>query len=96
MDTGYNYYTMECESCNGRGTLSDGEPGEECEYCEGTGQISARKLVVIGQGNFDNRLINKLIGNLPKDATVSPSYNPLKPAVLKWEGGEGLIMPVRC
>lgn len=94
-DSSWNVYTLECASCNGTGTISDGSPGEDCENCEGTGKVSIRTLVTIGNGKFDNRLLNKLINNLPESTTISPSENHLKAAVLKWEGGEGLIMPCR-
>lgn len=95
LDSGYNFYSVECQSCEGTGYIEDDEEGEDCDSCEGTGKVSVRTLIKIGSASFDNRLLNKLIDNLPEDTTIAPPKSDLKPALLSWSGGTGLIMPVR-
>ena len=95
LDSGYNFYNVECETCGGTGQYSGLDGEEDCENCDGKGVVSVRKLVAIGASNFDNRLLNKLIQNLPPDAQIAPAQEPVGAAVLRWVGGEGLIMPCR-
>lgn len=95
LDSGYNFYGVECQTCEGTGQYSDPNGEEDCENCDGKGVMSVRKLVTIGQSNFDNRLLNKLIQNLPTEAKIAPALEPMRAAVLRWSGGEGLIMPCR-
>lgn len=95
LDSGYNFYSVECQTCGGTGEYSDPDGDETCENCDGEGSVSIRKLVTIGQSNFDNRLLNKLIQNLPAETEIAPAQEPMKAAVLRWLGGEGLIMPCR-
>lgn len=96
LDSGYNFYSVECQTCGGTGEYSDPEGDETCENCDGEGTVSVRKLVTIGVSNFDNRLLNKLIQNLPPDTEIAPAHEPMRAAVLRWTGGEGLIMPYRA
>lgn len=95
LDSGYNFYSVECQSCEGTGHIPESEGAEDCDSCEGTGKVSVRTLVKIGSASFDNRLLNKLIENLPEDTTIAPPESNLKPALLTWSGGTGLLMPVR-
>ena len=93
-DSGWNYYSAECQSCEGTGTLSDGDSGDECDNCEGKGVISVREKVRIGNSTFSNLLINKLLNNLPEGLEILPSTEIRKPALLRWNGGDGLLMPL--
>jgi hypothetical protein len=93
-DSGWNYYTAECQSCEGTGTLADGDSGDECDNCDGKGVIAVRETVQIGNSTFTNLLINKLLNNLPEDLEIFPSTEKRKPALLRWNGGDGLLMPL--
>lgn len=94
-DSGYNWYSAECQSCEGTGKLN-GE-GEECDNCEGTGKIPVVKRVAIGKWDFSNILLNKLIKALPEETLIHlPKNNDGRnPAILTWADGDGLLMPVR-
>ena len=93
-DSGWNYYSAECQSCEGTGTLSDGNSGDECDNCEGKGVVAVREKVQIGNSTISNLLINKLLNNLPKGLEILPSTEIRKPALLRWNGGDGLLMPL--
>jgi hypothetical protein len=93
-DSGWNYYSAECQSCEGTGTLSDGGPGDKCDNCDGKGVIAVREKVQIGNSTFSNLLINKLLNNLPESLEILPSTETRKPALLRWNGGDGLLMPI--
>jgi hypothetical protein len=95
LDSGHNYYEVECQTCGGSGEYSDPDGDDVCDVCDGEGEISIRKLVMIGNSTFDNRLINKLIRYLPAETEILPAQEPMRAAVLRWPGGEGLIMPCR-
>lgn len=95
LDSGYNLYSVECQTCYGTGYIEDDEGAEICDNCDGTGETSKRTLVQIGSQSFDNRLLNKLIENLPEGTTIAPSCNHNKGALVSWSEGQGLIMPVR-
>lgn len=95
LDSGWNTYEVECQTCYGTGKLSGKDEGEECDNCDGTGSVSFKTRVRIGEVEFDNRLLNKLIENLPPDATISTSRFPNQGAVINFPGGQGLLMPLR-
>jgi len=79
------YLDVECASCDGEGEVS------VCPYCNMTG-FDAPDLVPIGAALFKANLLN-LIKDLP-GIEISPT-GPETPAYLRFNGGEGYIMPAK-
>lgn len=84
-ETKYYVYEIECESCDGEGEVAC------CPYCNMTG-FDAPGLVPIGGAYFKANLLD-LIKDLP-GVEISPT-GPETPAFLRFDGGEGWIMPAK-
>jgi hypothetical protein len=76
---------------------------EECEECGGTGVQFENPDIYIGGLRFQGKLLKKFIqfeGAVVfitplTDISSIPGYTSLKPALIKWEKGEGILMPMR-
>lgn len=79
-----HYGTFECPICKG-----DGPP--ECKTCYGHGTILDSTPVKIGGVDFNSRYIKRM-ATLP-NCEISPT-NGSTPARIRFDGGDGLIMPM--
>ena len=102
--TDYHDYGNECESCNGRGYFSKSQwerefwrsdinyaDTEECEECGGTGVLEGNPDIYIGGLRFQGKLLKEFMQF--EGAVVFT--RSLTPALIKWDKGEGILMPMR-
>jgi len=89
----YNDYEFECLTCNGHGEVSGGK--NACEECEGTGQVYADRWAGIDIGNkrIGLRLLDK-IKELPGVMLGNCSGDDKAPVMFRFDGGDGLLMPM--
>lgn len=86
----------ECALCQGEGIDTYGHCGHqaECTSCDGSGQALDDYQVDVGGILFSADVFSRIRG-LPNIAIeVNPSH-PLKPHRFRFDGGEGVIMPMR-
>jgi hypothetical protein len=86
LKNSYNQYECECKSCEGSGRLP------ECPSCEGTGKLYPEKRIEIGAAKFHPKYLLRL-ASLP-NCKIGP-MGPTEVAWFKFDGGEGVLMPVR-
>lgn len=92
---------LKCPDCMGKGTYKWENKKCECEGCYGTGKVDCHKClgtgktlpIAIGSGHFSYLLLKK-IQRLP-NIKIGPT-GPQDPAWLKFDGGEGLLMPMKA
>ena len=76
---------------------------EECEECGGTGVLDGNPDVYIGGLRFQGKLLKKfmqfegaVVFTTPlTDISYIPGYTNTRPALIKWDKGEGILMPMR-
>lgn len=84
----------DCEECDGRGTEHDCPDCKcECEYCNGSGRIKAKTSISVGGALFNAEYI-KLLSSLP-NLIIQGDPEKFKPMSFTFDGGCGLIMPLR-
>ena len=107
-ETSFNTYDdQECMSCEGVGTLTEEKwlkltkrhfnkdattKDAECETCFGTGKNLLHNPVEIGHCNFSDLYLSWL-AELPN--CMTGTFDEYAPGRIKFDGGEGLIMPKR-
>lgn len=79
-----------CTKCDGKGSSRGG--GESCPDCEGSGMVKKFTPVSIGKAHID--LKYALLLSSLGDVKLAPS-GKLDPIYFQFDGGDGLIMPVR-
>jgi RecJ-like exonuclease len=102
--TDYNDYEHECGSCNGDGYFTKSEwerefprsnvenaDHQECEDCGGAGTISANPDIYFDEVRFQGKLLKKFMQFEGATITISKKMTP---ALIKWDGGEGILMPM--
>ena len=75
---------------------------EECEECGGTGVLDGNPDIYIDGSKFQGKLLKKFfrfngatIYTTPRtDISSIPGYTSSKPAFIKWDKGEGVLMPL--
>ncbi len=83
-----------CEECRGKGKVrhGKGEPLKLCEDCQGTGKEKIlNQKISIGCAIFGGWLL-RLLKILPK-VQIGPMQE-YQPAWIRFDGGDGLIMPM--
>jgi hypothetical protein len=102
LSTDWSDYGEEtCETCGGNGQLSKDQwlrlmpkgsnpAGENCYSCNGIGKKYEGKAVEVGKGLFTDTLLAQ-ISILPK--CKIGVVDKLSPAIFRFEGGDGLLMP---
>lgn len=99
--TDYNDYSVECESCDGEGVVSPGdfkcltekeEETKTCTNCDGGGFTFVIESTDIGMAKIQNRYI-AMIAKLP-NAKIGIT-GELTMARFTFDGGDGLVMPMR-
>jgi len=103
--TDYNDYEDECDSCSGKGYFKKSEwesefprlnvknaDTEPCEDCGGEGSVNANPDIYIDEVRFQGKLLKKFMQF--EGATIKVAVAK-KPAYIKWDGGEGILMPMQ-
>jgi hypothetical protein len=74
---------------------------EPCEDCGGEGSVSANPDIYIDELKFQGKLLKKFMQfegatiSLPRYDAGAISGRQHKPAYIKWDGGEGILMPMQ-
>ena len=101
--TDYYDYEHECYSCDGKGYFTKSEwerefsrnieyaSTEPCEDCRGTGKTGANPDIFIDGVKFQGKLLKKFMQFEGATITIPEKE---KPALIKWDGGEGILMPM--
>ena len=92
----HGLHTYKCKECDGTGQVTSGyEAYNEmsCRHCMGTG-VARYKPVKVGASHFDLSYLY-LINGLP-GAKFSPGARQLDMARFVFDGGEGILMPMRA
>lgn len=102
---------VECDDCDGNGEFDHGMHTYECQKCRGSGQVTGRvgkqqpcnncdgtgaksnQPVAVGEASYDRRYLAKII-DLP-NIKFSPTLYENGPGYFVFDGGEGLLMPMR-
>ena len=79
------WYEVDCQSCNGKGEFVS------CDECDSTGEIVTWGRSKVGSQSFSDKYLT-LLKTLP-GVEIGPTYD-LKPARFRFDGGDGLIMPM--
>jgi hypothetical protein len=99
-----DWYAKEtCDDCNGEGTFEHGRHEYDCKNCDGEGEIKAQCLkcggkgylieaVQIGDAHFSSSYL-ALLADLPGIA-IAPNGKD-GAAYFKFDGGDGVLMPMR-
>ena len=82
----YHDYEFTCETCNGTGRVEG-----ECDNCNGTGRVETFASTEVGNARFQNKYLH-MIAALP-NSKIAPDGN--NGAYVTFDGGEGLLMPIR-
>lgn len=89
-NTLYNHdYEAECKSCEGTGEVC------ECQECDGTGKKRAPQTIDIGGSRFNRALLFKITSLLHDVKMVIPAEGNLSTVHFTFDGGDGLVMPMR-
>lgn len=92
IENSYNSYTVECKSCDGEGTVGGTTDGEICDRCDGVGK-NLFYSIPWGAGKI-NALNVFMLKKLP-GLQISKEGDGLVPWHFRFDGGEGLVMPMR-
>ncbi len=85
--------TVDCRECNGDIPVHDcPDCACTCEYCNGTGKIENPKPFKVGVASFQPKYL-QLLKTLP-GCSLGPTREDYA-AHFKFDGGDGLLMPVR-
>lgn len=87
-------HEYDCKECGGSGEVDDGDDAHKqpCWKCDGSGH--AAQPVKVGAGHFDRRYLAKLM-ELPGVKFAPHPSDPMRIAYFTFDGGEGLLMPMR-
>jgi hypothetical protein len=91
FDNDYNEYDFTCETCNGKGRFADGKE-LDCEKCLGTGKIVETESVDAAGRKYDKKYL-LMLKKLPNCKLAVGKE--LDPAHFIFDGGDGIIMPMR-
>jgi hypothetical protein len=83
----------DCTRCSGSGYIFDATASKEpCGDCDGQGHHETLASIEVGIARFQNRYL-RLIAALP--GLEFQPHGPLEPGRFRWDGGEGMLMPVK-
>lgn len=88
---------IECSECDGKGYYTCQECGTEdifCKNCGGKGALLPQVEVKVGRLTFSNHIL-QLIADLPDIKIENRDPEPYIPVKFVFEGGDGMIMPLR-
>lgn len=106
-----NFALLHCDECDGEGTFEHGSHDYECKECNGSGEVKTRtngntntcdkcngdgktliQPIKIGDTHVNLKYL-ELIAGLPN--CVSAPAGPNNKVFFRFDGGEGIVMPVR-
>lgn len=107
FETDFNTYQVECKSCSGDGYMSARERNTDktCTLCNGSGRTSKREcipfstLTAAGQGlNSDYLLLIRELPGIQIEAfpRVLDNLTTVPAVRFRFDGGEGVLMPMRA
>jgi len=88
-ETSMNWYEVTCKTCVAAGKVAGGE--DVCDYCAGTGK-DVDTPVEWRSGHISALMLTRL-STLP-GLQLSPYGEPTEVIRFKFDGGEGLVMPM--
>jgi hypothetical protein len=107
LETDFNDYNVDCESCGGRRTVSDNEikalrsrnsrhtgvnkKPNKCQSCAGSGKRTEEKYIAVGETTLATDYL-LLFKTLP-NATVY-AFGKADSALVVFDGGLGILMPI--
>jgi hypothetical protein len=91
---GKHEYEDDCKECDGTGKAEGNR--EPCEKCGGIGNKRLAIPVHVGEVRYDRQYL-AIIKDLPnsKIYPVKPRGTVIKPSLFTFDGGDGIIMPLR-
>jgi hypothetical protein len=89
---------VDCSECDGDGTVTHEDcpdcSGHKCEVCGGAGKEEiTREPVSIGNTHYQLVYL-RLLKSLP-NCRIGPHTNPMDRALFQFDGGDGLLMPMK-
>ena len=89
FDNRYSDYEIDCKTCDGEGKI------KKCETCNSTGKIEVKSLnpVAVGGAHFQLHYL-LLLKELP-NCKIGPAEKPMGQAPFQFDGGDGLLMPMK-
>jgi len=87
---GHEYEAI-CKTCHGKKKV---ESDVECELCAGTGKTTRIKNIYVGGCLLNGKLLS-IMKNLPGIKIAPDAVEKYKPIPFKFDGGIGIVMPIR-
>lgn len=91
FENDFHEYEVDCLTCHGKGKVAG---HEICGDCNGSGKRRVTKRIEVGCTGFSSHYLNLLRDHLP-GVKIAPT-EPEKANFFKWDGGDGLLMPMRA
>ncbi|MCK9361657.1 hypothetical protein M0Q28_05570 [Patescibacteria group bacterium] len=89
--------TVDCSECDGDGEVRHEEcpdcDGHPCPDCDGTGKVTPMQPVAVGNSHY--QLAYLLILKALPNCKIGPNVNPMYQAPFTFDGGDGLLMPMK-
>lgn len=99
LESTHNEYDVDCKSCGGYGlkpTAKEDSSGVQCEDCNGAGEVlpdfNKKNTTIYGDARFSDVLLARL--SVFTNAMIGPRGAD-EFALLKFDEGMGVIMPMR-
>jgi|GEM_PF-3032364 len=95
--SGKNSYIVICKTCAGLGKAVKYTDGELCPVCKGAGRVRKKLPVPCGHGAVFNPVLLYKLKTLPNceiEADFRVKFPDTRPAMFRFKGGEGFIMPL--
>ena len=88
----------DCSECNGDKTIMHDDcsdcNGHNCPECNGKGEVIVDRIPVpVGTGHFQLAYLH-MLKELP-NCKIGPNADPMDHAVFQFDGGDGLLMPMK-
>lgn len=84
---------LKCRKCHGTGFDEENRGGTSCEHCDGSGKRPIRQSITVGNEVVDARYL-RLIRDLP-NVRIANGRKEACALTFVFDGGDGLIMPIR-